>query len=55
MNIWADLRPASCYPDKCQCEGVRDALIRQPSAFFSSVAYIIAGFFDLPSHRPEEL
>lgn len=43
MNIWEGLAPASCYPDKCQCEGVRDALIRQPSAFFSSVAYIIAG------------
>lgn len=44
MNPWVDWKPASCYPDKCQCEAVQDAFIRQPSSFLSSFAYIIAAF-----------
>ena len=44
MNIWSGWKTASCYPDKCQCEAVRDALIRQPSSFLSSFAYILAAF-----------
>lgn len=45
MNIWSGFKAASCFPDKCQCEAVRDAVIRQPSAFTSSIAYIFAGLF----------
>lgn len=43
MNPWALFEQASCFPEKCQCEAARDALIRQPSAFWSSFAYVIAG------------
>lgn len=43
MNPWAGWKMSSCYPDKCQCEAIRDELIRQPSSFFSSIAYVIAG------------
>lgn len=42
MNFWLQFDQASCYPDKCQCEVARDAFIRQPSAFWSSFAYIFA-------------
>jgi hypothetical protein len=42
MNPWKNFEPASCFPDDCNCEGIRDAFIRQPSAFWSSFAYIFA-------------
>lgn len=45
MNPWSSFPPASCYPDQCNCELTRDALIRQPSAFWSSLAYIFAALF----------
>lgn len=43
MSFWDRFEPSSCYPDKCQCEAVQDALIRQPSSFWSSLAYVVAG------------
>lgn len=43
MSYWDRFEPSACYPDKCQCEAVQDALIRQPSAFWSSLAYLFAG------------
>lgn len=44
MNPWTQFEQASCLPDNCQCELTRDALIRHPSAFWSSLAYIIAAW-----------
>lgn len=41
--IWSRFEQVQCLPNKCQCEYARDALIRQPSAFWSSLAYVIAG------------
>lgn len=43
MSFWLRFEQASCLPDGCQCEAPRDAFIRQPSAFWSSLAYIFAG------------
>lgn len=43
MSFWSQFEPPGCYPDKCQCEAVQDSFIRQPSAFWSSFAYVIAG------------
>ena len=40
MSFWSQFDQASCYPDKCQCEAVGEGLIRMPSAFWSSFAYI---------------
>ena len=40
MTFWSQFPPALCLPDNCDCEFVRDALIAQPSAFVSSIAYI---------------
>lgn len=42
-SFWSKFEQSPCYPDKCQCEFARDEIIRQPSAFWSSFAYIIAG------------
>jgi hypothetical protein len=42
MNFWDTFEKASCLPYKCQCEAAQDALIRQPSAFLSSFAYLVA-------------
>lgn len=44
MNPWKGFDGASCLPDNCGCELARDALIRQPSAFWSSFAYIVAAW-----------
>ncbi len=43
MNPWKNFEPSGCLPNKCQCEGVRDALVRQPSSTWSSLAYVFAG------------
>lgn len=45
MNFWLRFEQATCLPDGCQCEAPRDAFIRQPSAFWSSLAYIFAGIY----------
>lgn len=39
MNIWSSFERARCLPDHCDCELVRDALIGQPSATLSSLAF----------------
>lgn len=43
MNPWKNFEQAVCLPDNCQCEGVRDAFVRQPSSTWSSFAYVLAG------------
>ena len=45
MNPWRGLEAISCFPEKCQCEAAREEIIRQPSAFWSSFAYVFAGIF----------
>ncbi len=40
MSFWKQFEPATCLPDNCNCELVRDAFIRQPSAFWSSFSYL---------------
>ena len=41
--VWEDFAPASCLPDSCFCEAVRDGAIRQPSNTWSSLAFCVAG------------
>jgi hypothetical protein len=43
QNFWARFPQASCLPDSCNCELVRDGWIHQPSAFWSSLIYIVMG------------
>lgn len=44
---WDLERPATCMPDACFCEGIRDAPIRQPSNTWSCLVYVFAGGFIL--------
>lgn len=37
--------PATCLPDDCFCEAIRDSLIRQPANTWSSLAFVIAALF----------
>lgn len=53
MSFWSQFDPPGCFPDKCQCEAVRDSFIRQPSAFWSSFSYVIAGFLIYRYIRPK--
>ena len=41
--MWEQWSPATCWPDSCFCEGVRDGLIRQPANTWSSLAFCLAG------------
>ncbi len=39
-SAWASWRPATCLPDHCFCEGLRESLIRQPANTWSSLAFV---------------
>ena len=43
MAFWSDFEPATCMPDACFCEAVRDGLIRQPSNTWSNLGFCLAG------------
>lgn len=40
FSAWASWRPATCLPDDCFCEALRDSLIRQPANAWSSLAFV---------------
>jgi hypothetical protein len=42
---WASWRPATCLPDDCFCEGLRDNLIRQPANSWSSFAFVLVALW----------
>ena len=37
---WVSWRPATCLPDDCFCETLRDGLVRQPVNTWSSLAFV---------------
>jgi Ceramidase len=41
--MWTDWSPATCLPDHCFCEGLREGAIRQPANTWSSLAFCVAG------------
>jgi len=45
MSPWLQFKQPSCYPNECMCEFARDALIRQPSAFWSSLSYFFLAYW----------
>ena len=51
VSPWIHWIPAACLPDHCNCEAVRAAWIAQPSAFWSSLAYWVAGIGILLGRR----
>jgi hypothetical protein len=44
---WADLRPATCMPDRCFCEATRDSLVRQPINTISGLLFLPVGLLIL--------
>ena len=42
-RYWASIPPATCMPDKCFCEPVQSAIIRQPINTLTNIAFIVAG------------
>lgn len=55
MNPWLGLETLSCFPNKCQCEAIQEGLIRQPSSFWSSLAYIFTGILIYRSLKDKTL
>ena len=47
MNPWRDMRPATCMPDRCFCEGVGAGVIRQPINTWSNLGFVTAGLVTL--------
>jgi len=44
-SAWASWRPATCLPDDCFCEGLRDSLVRQPANTWSSLAFLVVALW----------
>ena len=44
-TAWTSWRPATCLPDDCFCEGLRDALIRQPANTWSSLGFVVVALW----------
>lgn len=42
-RAWVGWRPASCYPQACFCEEIRNQIIRQPSNAISSLVFTVVG------------
>jgi Ceramidase len=40
-SVFEGFRPATCLPDDCFCEAVRDSLVRQPANTWSSLAFVL--------------
>jgi hypothetical protein len=48
---WAGMRPATCMPADCFCEGIRDSLVRQPVNTISGLLFLPVGILILLSAR----
>lgn len=49
--MWNDWTPATCLPDHCFCEALREGAIRQPANCWSSLAFCAAGVWMLAEAR----
>ena len=48
---WRDWGPATCLPDHCFCEAIRDGLVAQPANTWSSLAFVAVAFALLARRR----
>lgn len=46
-NPWSGMRPATCMPDRCFCEGVGAGIIRQPINTWSNLGFVLVGLMTL--------
>lgn len=51
--MWEGWQLATCMPDSCFCEAVRDGAIRQPSNTWSSLTFCLAAFAMVPALRAQ--
>ena len=47
FQVWYSLQPATCMPDHCFCEEVKNGLIRQPVNTWSNLAFIFTGILTM--------
>lgn len=47
MNPWRSMRPATCMPARCFCEGVGAGIIRQPINTWSNLGFVLVGLMTL--------
>ena len=40
---WNNWQPATCFPDRCFCEAIRNSIIHQPANTWSSLAFVLVG------------
>lgn len=55
MPGWQQWRAASCMPDACFCEAIRDGWIRQPANTVSSLAFLAVAALVLADSRAQRL
>lgn len=48
---WVSWRPATCLPDDCFCETLRDGLVRQPANTWSSLAFVVVALWVAGRYR----
>ena len=46
---WTTWRPATCFPDHCFCEAIRDQVVRQPANTLSGAAFLAVALLVLRS------
>lgn len=44
-SFWSGFEPATCMPDACFCEAIRDGFVRQPANTWSNLAFCVAGLW----------
>ena len=48
---WTSWQPATCLPNNCFCESLRDGFIRQPINTYSNLAYVLVGLLILTNAK----
>ena len=52
LNYWNDWQPATCRPDHCFCEAVRDGIVAQPANTWSNLGFVVIGLLIAHSRVP---
>jgi len=44
-SVWKGWSPATCLPDDCFCEAIREGVVRQPANAWSSLGFVIVALW----------
>lgn len=44
-TLWTNWLPATCFPDACFCEAIRESLVRQPANTWSSLGFVVVALW----------